>query len=69
LLGAAEQFTTSFVPLLTLAAAMLYALAARRFGARVAVVATGLVLTIMHFTTQMAPMRIDHHGWQIICVL
>ena len=71
LLGAnlAEQFAASFVPLLTLAAAMyFYALAARRFfGAGVAVVATGLVLTIMHFTTQMAPMRIDHHGWQIVC--
>lgn len=67
--GMAEQAAASILPLLTLAAALfLYALAARRlFGAWVALVASALILTIMPFTTQMMPMRIDHHGWQLVC--
>ncbi|MFN3450680.1 MAG: hypothetical protein ACK4ZE_00860 [Sphingorhabdus sp.] len=65
----AEQASASIVPLLTLGAALwFYALAIRRlFGAAVAVVAAALVITIVPFTTQMLPMRIDHHGWQIVC--
>ncbi|MFN3619834.1 hypothetical protein [Sphingorhabdus sp.] len=65
----AEQVVAALVPLLILAAVLyLYALAARRiFGALTAVVATGLVITIMPFLLQMAPMRIDHHGWQLLC--
>lgn len=65
----AEQVSASIVPLLTLGVALwFYALGARRlFGAAVAVVATALVITIVPFTTQMLPMRIDHHGWQIVC--
>ncbi|WP_397574371.1 hypothetical protein [Sphingorhabdus sp.] len=65
----AEQVSASIVPLLTLGVALwFYALGARRlFGATVAVVATALVITIAPFTTQMIPMRIDHHGWQIVC--
>lgn len=67
--GMAEQAAASILPLLTLAAALFfYALAARRlFGAWVALVASALILTIMPFTTQMMPMRIDHHGWQLVC--
>jgi len=65
----AEQVSASIVPLLTLGVALwFYALGARRlFGAAVAVVATALAITIVPFTTQMLPMRIDHHGWQIVC--
>ncbi len=65
----AEQVSASIVPLLTLGVALwFYALGARRlFGAAVAVVAAALVITIVPFTTQMLPMRIDHHGWQIAC--
>lgn len=65
----AEQVSASIVPLLTLGVALwFYALGAcRLFGAAVAVAATALVITIVPFTTQMLPMRIDHHGWQIVC--
>lgn len=65
----AEQASASIVPLLTLGVALwFYALGARRLlGAAVAVAATVLVITIVPFTTQMLPMRIDHHGWQIVC--
>lgn len=65
----AEQVSASIVPLLTLGVALwFYALGARRlFGAFVAVAAAALVITIVPFTTQMLPMRIDHHGWQIAC--
>lgn len=65
----AEQVSASIVPLLTLGAALwFYALGARRlFGAAVSVAATAFVITIVPFTTQMLPMRIDHHGWQIVC--
>jgi hypothetical protein len=65
----AEQVSASIVPLLTLGVALwFYALGARRLsGAFVAVAATALAITIVPFTTQMLPMRIDHHGWQIVC--
>jgi hypothetical protein len=65
----AEQISASLVPLLTLyVAVFIYACAARRiFDARVGLVAAALVLTLMPFTTQMVPMRIDHHGWQMVC--
>lgn len=65
----AEQASASIVPLLTLGAALwFYALATRLlFGAAVAVVAAALVIMIVPLTTQMLPMRIDHHGWQIVC--
>lgn len=65
----AEQISASIVPLITMGVAVwLYALAARRlFGAAIAVAAAALLITIIPFTTQMLPMRIDHHGWQIVC--
>ena len=65
----AEQLAASLVPLLTLSVAVfMYACAARRiFDARVGLVVAALVLTLMPFTTQMTPMRIDHHGWQMVC--
>ena len=64
----AEQVASSLVPLLILAAFLFfYALAARRiFGALVAIVATGLVISIIPLLLQMVPLRIDHHGWQIL---
>jgi len=65
----AEQMTAAFVPILTMAIIMaFYAAAARRiFGAAVALVATGLLITIIPFTAQVMPMRVDHHGWQLAC--
>lgn len=65
----AEQTTAAIVPLFTMGVIMaLYAAAARRiFGPVVALVATGLLVTIIPFTAQVIPMRIDHHGWQLAC--
>nr|WP_315458727.1 hypothetical protein [uncultured Sphingorhabdus sp.] len=65
----AEQMTAAIVPLFTMGVIMaFYAAAARRiFGPIVALVATGLLVTIIPFTAQVIPMRIDHHGWQLAC--
>ncbi len=67
----AEQLAATAVPLMTLAAAMFfYALGARRLvGPLTATVATALILTFTSFVVQMVPMRIDHHGWQLVCFL
>lgn len=65
----AEQTTAAIVPLFTMGIIMaFYAAAARRiFGGAVALVAAGLLITIIPFTAQVMPMRIDHHGWQLAC--
>ena len=65
----AEQMTAAIVPLFTFGVIMaFYAAAARRiFGPVVALVATGLLVTIIPFAAQVIPMRIDHHGWQLAC--
>lgn len=65
----AEQVTAAIVPVLTMGIIMaFYAAAARRiFGSVVALVATALLISIIPFTAQVIPMRIDHHGWQLAC--
>ncbi len=73
LLGAplAETLTAVLVPLLTLFCAMLLAgrLAWRMLGGAAAA-DTCLVLALMTAVIeQMQPLRIDHHGWQIVAVL
>jgi hypothetical protein len=73
LLGAslAEKATLVIVPLFTLFAAMLLAgrLAWRMLGDG-AIVYTCVVLVLMTAVTgQIQPLRIDHHGWQIVAVL
>ena len=67
----AEAITLVLVPLLTLLAAMLLAgrLAWRLLG-DAAIVYTCVILTLLTAVTgQMQPLRIDHHGWQIVAVL
>lgn len=67
----AEKATLVLVPLLTLYLAMLLTarLAWRMLGER-AIAYACLVLALMTAVTgQMQPLRIDHHGWQIVCVL
>ena len=67
----AETITLVLVPLLTLLAAMLLAgrLAWRLLG-DAAIGYTCLILTLLTAVTgQMQPLRIDHHGWQIVAVL
>lgn len=65
----AEQVTAAIVPVLTMGVIMaFYAAAARRiFGPVVALVATALLISIIPFTAQVIPMRVDHHGWQLAC--
>lgn len=73
LFGAAQAETIAavLVPLLTLFCAMLLAgrLAWRVLG-KVAATDTCLVLALMTAVIeQLQPLRIDHHGWQIVAVL
>ena len=67
----AEQVTLVAVPLITLAAAMaLSALTAVRLAGREAALPAALFWGLAaSATAQFRPMRIDHHGWQIVAVL
>ena len=68
---AAETVAVVAVPLLTLGAAL--ALVARyaraRFDARHACYAAIAMLFSAAVLVQIRPLRIDHHGWQIVCAL
>ena len=65
----AEQATAAAVPIMTLGVALgFYAAAVRRmFGSIEALVAGGFIITILPLMSQLLPMRIDHHGWQLVC--
>ena len=73
LLGAAlaEMVTMVAVPLLTLLAALLLVgrLAAKFFDTETAGIACLVTATATPLVLQMTPMRIDHHGWQIVLAL
>lgn len=69
--AAAEQATLVLVPLLTLFLAMLLAgrLAWRMLGEG-AIIYTCLILALLTpVSAQLQPLRIDHHGWQIVMLL
>ena len=69
--AAAETAALVIVPLITLGIAMLLAarIAWRLMGDEEATL-TSLVLAIsVPVLFQLGPMRIDHHGWQIVCAL
>lgn len=67
----AEQVSIVLVPLLTLGIAMLLAgrIAWRLIGEEAATLACLAVVLSVPVVSQMRPLRIDHHGWQIIAVL
>ena len=69
--ASAELAAAVIVPLLTLLCAILLTarLALKLYGPRAAY--AGCLVWIMAITplTQLQPMRIDHHGWQIVAVL
>ncbi|MEH3046021.1 hypothetical protein [Sphingomonas adhaesiva] len=73
LLGAAlaEQLTAVAVPLLTLLAimALLAAIVRRVAGAATVPYAVLLVALSSPLLAQVRPLRIDHHGWQIVLAL
>jgi len=58
-------------PLLTLACFMglVYSITMRVFDRKTALVALFLALTSIPIIAQIRPMRIDHHGWQIVLAL
>ncbi len=64
----AEQAAAAIVPLLTYALVLaLYAAAARRlWGAGAALLTAATLFLILPVIEQLLPMRIDHHGWQIV---
>lgn len=68
---AAEQAAAVFVPLLTLLAAQLGLgrLALRRLGPDFVFLAAVLMVLMLPAMAQFKPLRIDHHGWQIVAVV
>ena len=67
----AETVTSMLIPLVTLAAIVLPVawMAFRLFGRRAALLASLLWVTVSLTMVQVRPMRIDHHGWQIVAVV
>ena len=69
--GAAESAALIAVPLLTLLIAMLLAarIAWRLLGDEEATLTSLVVALSVPVLFQLGPLRIDHHGWQIVCAL
>lgn len=67
----AELTAVVAVPLLTLLCAVLLTarIAGKVFGARAAYASCMVWIMALMALTQLQPMRIDHHGWQIVAVL
>lgn len=67
----AEQVAAVLVPLLTLLAAQLCLgrIASRKLDSEAAWFATLLMLLMVPAMVQFQPLRIDHHGWQIVSVV
>ena len=67
----AEHITVALLPLLTLGIVVyLIALITRQlFGSKAALVAAASIILVIPVILQLAPMRIDHHGWQIVLFL
>ena len=67
----AELAAAVVVPLLTLLAAQLCLarLVARRVDPRLVLIGTLLMLLMLPAMMQFKPLRIDHHGWQIVAVV
>lgn len=67
----AEQIAATIVPLVTLGLAMLLTgLIARRLVGRAAgLLATAFAATAVFPVFQMQPLRVDHHGWEIVLSL
>jgi hypothetical protein len=68
---AAEQVAVVLVPLLTLLAAMLLVaqIARRLIAPQAGPFAAAILLTAGPAVGMMSPLRIDHHGWQIVLLL
>ncbi len=73
LTGAATAETAAMVivPLLTLGVAMwlVVKITEQLFDRKVALLAAALMATAVPIVSQIRPMRVDHHGWQIVLAL
>jgi len=73
LVGAAGAETAAMVivPLLTLGMAMwlVVKITAQLFDRPIAILAAALTATAVPIVAQIRPMRVDHHGWQIVLAL
>ena len=69
--AAAESVALVVVPLLTLGIAMLLAarIAWRLMGDEETTFTALIMAVSVPIVFQLAPMRIDHHGWQLVCAL
>ncbi|MEQ8410260.1 MAG: hypothetical protein RIC51_06150 [Erythrobacter sp.] len=69
--GAAEGAALVVVPLVTLFAAMLLAarVAHRLLGEEETLLTALLFALSVPLVFQLSPLRIDHHGWQVVCAL
>ena len=67
----AELAAAVLVPLLTMLAAMLCIarLVARQLGGNLVLIASLLMMLMLPAMMQFKPLRIDHHGWQIVAVV
>jgi len=67
----ASQISAAVIPLITLGFVLLLTakITDRLFGHPAALLATAAVLAIIPLVNQLLPMRIDHHGWQIVLFL
>lgn len=68
---AAEIATMVIVPLLTLGIAMwlVAKITEQVFDRKIAILASALMATAVPVVAQIRPMRVDHHGWQIVLAL
>ncbi|MEL6873873.1 MAG: hypothetical protein AAGM33_00195 [Pseudomonadota bacterium] len=69
--GAAETIAMTVVPLIALglAMALVAKITSQLFDRPVAILAAALTATAVPVVMQLRPMRIDHHGWQIVMAL
>ena len=69
--GAAETAALIIVPLITLGIVMLLAarIAWRLLGDEEATLTSLVVALSIPALFQLGPLRVDHHGWQIVCAL
>lgn len=67
----AETVAIVFVPLITLGFVMLLAsrIAWRLWGDEEAIFTSLVIVISIPVVFQLSPMRIDHHGWQLVCAL
>lgn len=67
----AETVAMTIVPLIGLLAAMwlVWKISTEIFDRQIAILAAALTATAIPVVAQLRPMRIDHHGWQIVLAL